>query len=248
MGPRRCTINGCSSSSGQNNEHQNVTFHQLPANADTRKIWTECCRIPKTKKITKNILVCSRHFRRVDFQPLKKDKYFLKQGAVPSIFPWGTSSQLETTASNSSDSNPTNDIVAPKMNDVNTVQPESAVKAEKLSAAKQRSVSADHHLAVSPAAEEKAMPRKSLDSASTIKKDSTKVEVTPSQTDGALTKKKMDFVSTLTSGMKLEAQDFNEVWHNAKIVEVDHGEKEVLVHFEKNAKAKGSAYVFKPTI
>lgn len=239
---RRCTIEGCSSVSGQNDEHQNVTFHVFPANAAIRKTWMENCRIPQNKNITKSILVCSRHFRRIDFQPLKKDKYFLKQGAVPSIFPWGTSHQSETTASNSSDSNQTNDATEPKTDDSATIKPLSAIKADKFSTSKQRSVSADEHLAVSHAAEDKTVPRKSLDSASTIKKDSGKVNVAPSASiDGALSKKKMDFVSTLATGMKLEAQDFNKVWHVAKIVEVDHNEKEVLVHFEKNAKAKGSA-------
>ena len=34
-------------------------------------------------------------------------------------------------------------------------------------------------------------------------------------------------------GTKLEAQDFNEIWHLAKIIEVDNDEREVLIHFEK---------------
>ncbi|XP_014226245.1 PHD finger protein 20-like [Trichogramma pretiosum] len=34
-------------------------------------------------------------------------------------------------------------------------------------------------------------------------------------------------------GFKLEAKDFNDVWYSARVVEVDHQEKDVLIHFDK---------------
>lgn len=37
-------------------------------------------------------------------------------------------------------------------------------------------------------------------------------------------------------GAKLEAQDFDGKWHEAKMVEVDSDEREVLIHFDKNEK------------
>lgn len=238
MSPRRCTVEGCTSVSGQD-EHRNVTFHTFPLNVNIRKVWVENCRLSKTKNITKSILVCSRHFRRVDFQPLKNNKYLLNQGAVPTIFPWDTENAPSPSASGS-DSSKTGDAVPPQVEEAPKVL--SSIKAEKLSAMKQRSASADEYLASASAPEDKSVPRKSLDSASTIKKAKPAVvDIVPPLSDGELSKRKMDFVSTLTQGMKLEAQDFNGLWHNAKIMEVDPNEKEVLVHFEKDAKAKGPA-------
>lgn len=41
-------------------------------------------------------------------------------------------------------------------------------------------------------------------------------------------------------GTKIEAQDFNGVWHPARIQEVDQDDREVLIHFEKNNKIKAA--------
>lgn len=240
MSPRRCIVNGCTSVSGQD-EHRNVTFHTFPLNLATRKVWMENCKLSKTKNITKSILVCSRHFRRVDFQPLKNNKYLLNQGAVPTIFPWGKETEDVATSSGAR-AEPSSKSIGP-VSKTTEEQPKvlSSIKAEKLSALKQRSASADEYHATTSAAEDKSVPRKSLDSASAIKKAKPASIDTAPLSDGELTKRKLDFVSTLAQGMKLEAQDFNGVWHHAKIMEVDPNEKEVLVHFEKDTKGKGPA-------
>lgn len=221
-------------------EHQQVTFHTIPVNVDVRKKWVEHCRVPKNKTITKSVLICSRHFRVPDFVQ-KSEKFFLKQGAVPTIFPWGTiqldsdSAGSVSQAEESGDSNGQSSTEASSSTKVL-----SSIKPDKLSALKQRSVSADEHLTVSHAAsDDKTGPRKSLDS--NLNKQVSKATDFGQQSDGDSSKRKKDFASKLASGMKVEAQDFNELWHNAKIMEVDHGEKEVLVHFEKNAKSKGPA-------
>lgn len=251
MSPRRCTIDGCFSVSGQV-EHQSVTFHSFPLNMAIRKIWIENCKVAKTKTITKSILVCSRHFRRADFQPLKNDKYLLRQGVVPTIFPWGTLpyTPVPSSAKNSGDkSNKTGETsTTPTEDTPETVKPKPATstKAEKQSALKHRSVSADEHLATPQPAVEKGIPRKSLDSASSARKDITQTDAVAivaatDQVASKSTKKPMDFITTYVPGSKLEAQDFNEVWHNAKVMEVDQGEQEVLIHFEKDQKVKGPA-------
>lgn len=83
-------------------QHRGVTYHTFPVNAATRAAWLANCRFPANKPINKSVLICSRHFRRVDFQPLKNNKYLLKAGSEPSIFPWTHSSN--TGSSNSSSS------------------------------------------------------------------------------------------------------------------------------------------------
>lgn len=242
MSPRRCTIVGCSSLSGHE-EHRNITFHTIPLNMSIRKIWLENCKIPKTRNITKSILVCSRHFLPTDFQPTKNDKNHLKQGIVPTIFPWGTMQAVDTSLVSSSDANSNSskscDSPAPSDETAPTTKVLSSIKAEKLSALKQRSVSADEHLGTAHTSSDKSMPRKSLDSSTWgINKYKSAANITSLTTED-LSKKKQDFVSKFKSGMSLEAQDFNEIWHNAQIMEVDHGEKEVFIHFIKDTKTRG---------
>lgn len=252
MSPRRCVIVGCNSVSGQT-EHQGVTFHSFPLNATTRKIWVANSQVGTSRNITKSTLVCSRHFRRADFQPLKNNKYFLKQGAVPSIFPWGNlpHDDVAKAPSTSTSKTPIETIAKPdvakesssSVNDnlvASTTEP-SAVKTDKLSALKPRSASAEEHSVVSSLRDQKADARKSLDSA-TLNNEKKGLKV--AQTSEMAIKspqKRLDILSTFVPGAKLEAQDLNGAWHNAKVMEVDHGEQEVLIHFEKNGKVKGPA-------
>lgn len=239
MSPRKCIIDGCPSVSGQE-EHSKVTFHTIPVNNEVRKKWVEHCRVSKTKTITKSVLICSRHFRLSDFVE-KNEKYHLKAGAVPTIFPWGTIQLDSDSAGTGSNGEESGDSNEQSSNDAKTsTEVLSSIKPDRLSALKQRSVSADEHLTTPPVTGDgKVGPRKSLDSS--LNKNAGKATDFVQITDGELSKKKKDFVSKLASGMKVEAQDFNELWHNAKIMEVDHSEKEVLVHFEKNPKTKGPA-------
>lgn len=84
MGKRKCCIEGCSSTSNRK-EDEGVTFHKFAAKLTDE--WLKACRVDAEKK-NSVAFVCSRHFRKSDFQDFKGNKYFLKQGAVPSIFPW----------------------------------------------------------------------------------------------------------------------------------------------------------------
>ena len=225
-------------------EHQGVTFHTFPLNSTTRKVWVTNCRIEGHRNITKSVLVCSRHFRRLDFQPLKKDKYFLKNGAVPTIFPWGNLPYQELPASpatvKTEPGEETEEVPGPSKKVEFSDTP---IKEEKMSPLKQRSASADQSSAGN--AKVKASTRKSLDSATSSNLAKSKLNTSlPAEKSQNLMKspqKRMDQVSSLVSGSKLEAQDFNGIWHHAKVIEVDHGEQEVLVHFEKNNKSKGPA-------
>ncbi|KAJ6633506.1 PHD finger protein 20-like protein 1, partial [Pseudolycoriella hygida] len=53
----------------------------------------------------------------------------------------------------------------------------------------------------------------------------------------------LDPFAKFAPGTRIEAQDFNEVWHAAKVMEVDSDEKEVLINFEKSTKSKTPAMV-----
>lgn len=241
MSPRRCTITGCKSISGQT-EHQGVTFHTFPLNPAIRKKWMTNCKVDSSKNITKSVLVCSRHFRRADFQPLKNNKYFLKQGAVPTIFPWGNLPYEDLPASPSSvaPSSPSSANASDTSNvDKATTAEQSAKKpptrAKSLGNAdknnsKQRSASAEEQSSTNDSKIDKTIGRKSLDSATNESKFNETVK-SP--------KKRMDVVSLFTTGDKLEAQDFHGKWHSAKVVEVDHSDREVLINFEKGTKSNG---------
>ncbi|XP_062564376.1 uncharacterized protein LOC134227114 [Armigeres subalbatus] len=87
MGIRKCLIKECPSSSARK-EDRGVTFHRIPAKEDVKRMWIEACRLPENYKINKSNNVCSRHFKKADFQDFKGTKYVLKNGAVPTIFSW----------------------------------------------------------------------------------------------------------------------------------------------------------------
>ncbi|RZC39809.1 PHD finger protein 20, partial [Asbolus verrucosus] len=87
---RKCGVEGCLSDSNRP-EDTGVTFHKVPMHSDIRPKWISLCRIPDDKKNMKVIYICSRHFLRVDFCNFKGKKYMLRQGVLPSVFPWDKS-------------------------------------------------------------------------------------------------------------------------------------------------------------
>ncbi|XP_053683737.1 PHD finger protein 20-like protein 1 [Sabethes cyaneus] len=91
MGIRKCIISDCPSSSARK-EDRGVTYHKIPANEQNKKKWVLACRLPDNYVINKGSNVCSRHFRKADFQDFKGTKYVLKFGAVPTIFSWSIAS------------------------------------------------------------------------------------------------------------------------------------------------------------
>lgn len=274
MGARRCNVQGCKSLSGSQ-QHRGVTFHTVPLNPVIRSCWMANCQMPPNKVVTKSILICSRHFRRADFQTLKNNKYLLKSGAVPTMFPWGSlpytepakqappppnsaaaaapvdydmtssasagaftaaddSSSTTVAAANSSSSSSsgatehvmTGDAAAIEESLVKKILVD-ALKAEMKSPIK-RSASADVNQSGGSGgggAPKAKIMRKSLDSAFAKAKAAAAVAASSSS----------DSVAVFVPGAKIEAQDFNEVWHAANVVEVDHDEREVLIHFEMHA-------------
>lgn len=253
MSPRRCAVDGCKSISGQQ-QHQGVKFHTFPINLATRKIWIDNCRIARSRNITKSVLVCSRHFRRADFLPLKNNKHFLKNGAVPTIFPWGNLPYHEV-----SGNAPTNSNIKIRSTESSRLDKETldskamsgstsdatkkqSVRQKSLSSVdasvKHRSASAEEKNNENRSMADKLNTRKSLDSAtiSAIQEEKVTQSIESAKPAGGSS---IELIASLVSGAKLEAQDFSGSWHNANVVEVDHGEQEVLINFEKTSESKG---------
>lgn len=254
MAPRRCSVAGCKSVSGRQ-QHRGVTFHTFPLNPITRQCWMSNSRMANTKVVTKSILICSRHFRRADFQPLKNNKYLLKNGAIPTIFPWGSlpytepaqivqgtldlAAHIQATALNAMDVT-TGDTASQEENIVKQILVD-AIKSEIKSPIK-RSASADvSGFGGEPSTSGESKPkiiRKSLDSA--VLKNTLKTLSAPPTAFSSVG----DLTLLFVPGSSIEAQDFNEIWHPASVVEVDQDEREVFIHFEIAANAKPYVHRF----
>uniref|UniRef100_A0A6E8VPR2 MBD domain-containing protein n=1 Tax=Anopheles coluzzii TaxID=1518534 RepID=A0A6E8VPR2_ANOCL len=87
MGIRKCIVPECPSSSARP-EDRGVTYHKIPYLDEMKRLWIVACHLPDDYFATKASNVCSRHFRRADFQEFKGKKYVLKLGVVPTVFPW----------------------------------------------------------------------------------------------------------------------------------------------------------------
>ncbi|XP_064554609.1 uncharacterized protein MBD-R2 [Drosophila montana] len=94
---RRCCVADCPSTS-RLVEHHGVTYHSFPMDAVIRAIWIKNSRISLDRQITKSVLVCSRHFRRLDFNTIRNGKYLLKPRVFPTVFPWGKMEPAEIEA------------------------------------------------------------------------------------------------------------------------------------------------------
>ncbi|XP_050094519.1 uncharacterized protein LOC126577136 [Anopheles aquasalis] len=85
MGGRKCIVPGCPSAANRKAD-RGVTFHKVPLNEKMRRQWIEACGLADRLSSYRSGNVCSRHFRRADFQEFKGKKFMLKTVAVPSIF------------------------------------------------------------------------------------------------------------------------------------------------------------------
>ncbi|XP_013106488.1 uncharacterized protein LOC106086376 [Stomoxys calcitrans] len=223
---RRCCINGCLSTS-RLPEHHGVTYHSFPADENTRTIWIKNTKINTERQITKSTLVCSRHFRRADFQPQRSGKYLLKHKVFPTVFPWGKidAAQIEE------DLEFLNSSVA-------AVPPPSALlssSADSVDEDTKATVAATVAQIMAQTAELNAQAALKHEKAAENADSSIQETASgPSTSPGF----KYEAVTTFNPGARLEAQDFEGVWHSARIVEVDNDDREVLIKFEKTGKLK----------
>lgn len=249
MGLRRCCIKDCKSASNAA-DCGDVRFHIFPSNEIVRNIWIKNCRTQNSRSLTKNVFVCSRHFNESDFKQPKSGTKTLRNGAAPTIFPWGTEQSFsEYLAEHAQDANSTLESIkeesdASALNDSNTTPTSSRKSSSKkmnvrskanvaTDSGKLRSVSADEQSTSKANTKvEDTTPRKSLDSAD---KTAAKENMIKSPS------KKFDAAMSLIPGAKVEVQDLNGTWLNASVKEVDQSDQEVFISFDENAKSKGAS-------
>lgn len=247
MGQRRCCVSECKSASHLP-EYSDVKFHAIPTNDVARNMWLKNCRIATNRSITKSNVVCSRHFLATDYQsPKNGRRQLLGSNAVPTIFAWGNEKSFTEQLDEVTKSSPTLDTSTKENTDKTTVgettplvaRPKKMISRSQanMAAEKQRSASAEEQQqSTSDANRNINKERKSLDSQTTPNKSTgkdTNLIKSPS--------KKFDIAMQLTPGAKVEVQDVGGNWHNASVAEVDQGEQEVLINFEKTVKTKGSS-------
>lgn len=202
---RKCSVEGCLSDSNRT-EDIGVTFHKVPLHSDVRPKWISLCHIPEEKKHVKIIYVCSRHFLRADFCSFKGKKYMLKQGVLPSVFPWDKSKLEAIKAEAHVKKEPLSEEIilkdTKKDDGINKEVPKSDNNEEKESKIKLE-------------AEVKVESKEKLD-------DFEKSKISQPNDNSA----------KFVINARIEALDFNNEWFPAKIVEVDYEENEILIHFE----------------
>lgn len=223
---RRCCIAGCTSTS-RLPEHHGVTYHSFPSDQNARSIWIRNTKISADRHITKSVLVCSRHFRRADFQPQRSGKYLLKQKVFPTVFPWGKvdAAQIEK-----------------DLEFLNSTGP--AAPSNLLTTSS--TVDEDTKATVAATVAQIMAQTAELNAAAGIKVEKTEGALedilNESQTTNPSTPPNVRYepVTSFNPGARLEAQDFDGIWHSARIVEVDNDDREVLIKFEKTGKNKSN--------
>lgn len=78
MAVKKCCVKNCKSC-GTRKEDVGVTYHKYPKDATLRSVWADVTHF-KLANIETTTYVCSRHFRKNDFQIYKDAKYVLKSG------------------------------------------------------------------------------------------------------------------------------------------------------------------------
>lgn len=209
---RKCGVEECLSDSNRP-EDVGVTFHKIPLHPDIRPKWLSLCRIPEEKHNVKVIYICSRHFLKADFCNFKGKKYMLKQGVLPSVFPWNRCKMERINLTNRLE----NDIKKETVSDSS----QDAIKS--CDDSSKDGIDVDRKVKIKT---------ENLDSFN-IKEE----VLSPGQSTTIEQKTKMVDTSTgslvFAPNTRIEALDFNQTWCPAKIIEVDYEENEVLVHFEK---------------
>lgn len=244
---KKCSVEKCTSDSTKP-EHTGVTFHKVPPHTDIRPKWLSLCRIPADKTETKLLYVCSRHFLRADFCSFKGKKYMLRQGVLPSVFPWDKS-RLEAIKAEVSIKK---DVVVPKKRgpkkkevkptEAPTSNPEVEPKLEPEIKVKPLEIKTETE---EPPNQDEPSKDTSIitpeinieiKTETPIINEDSNNETDPfdqhqmSQNTSPVSSAPISF----TINSRIEVLDNNNVWHPAKINEVDYEEDEVLIHLEKS--------------
>ena len=88
--PTHCCVPECTKKGYREEDGTKVSFFKFPIENPMKKKWLHAIRREEGKyfKVTKSTRVCSRHFREGDIKKSLAGKNELKDGVVPSVFPW----------------------------------------------------------------------------------------------------------------------------------------------------------------
>ncbi|KAK4880115.1 hypothetical protein RN001_008261 [Aquatica leii] len=225
---RKCYVPDCLSEEGRY-EDRGVTFHKIPLHSDIRPKWLTLCRIPEDKHNCKVIHVCSRHFLKVDFCRFKGKKYMLRQGVLPSVFPW-SKLKKETVS----------DVSQNIKKEIGNLAKQIKVEAETTDNTlfEIKTEIKEEPKDYSEVSEMKEEVHSAFDDASTVVQPETKFVSQKEKSSTTIEQKGKSIQTPLgllnfAVNTQLEALDFNQMWFPAHIVEIDYEENEVLIHFEK---------------
>lgn len=240
---RKCNVESCLSDS-MRPEDTGVTFHKVPMHPDIRPKWMSLCKIPDDKKDVKVIYICSRHFLRADFCNFKGKKYMLKQGVLPSVFPWSKTKSDNKKSEGKKVVPPKNDTTTAI---ASTTSSEPAVTDRDNANVESTLVKQEPKVVENPEINLKESPENIQDlleikqeMLETAPDNSLKINENNFSSQAQSTiEQKVKTVQTSFGALhfsinaRIEALDFNEVWLPARVVEIDYEENEVLIHFEK---------------
>lgn len=265
---RKCNVLDCPSDS-RRLEDNGVTFHKMPFHSDLRPKWIELCRIPEERQMNKVIYVCSRHFRRTDFCNFKGTKYMLRQGALPSVFPWtksvikipppskSTTASSKSTTSSSKSTTPKSTLPSSKstlpsskstLSSSKSTLSSEDIKVPENVEIKEEIVDDDNKKDdeivvkikdepmdedMNEEEEPKIKKEIEFEKPPKVKKENKK-EIAQEIVPILKIKDELPIVINFFAGTRIEANDFNDKWYPATILEVDYEENEVFVEFDRH--------------
>lgn len=208
------------------------------------------CKMETNFKPTKNIFVCSRHFKRENFTTQTMGKIVLKSMTVPSMNLPGSKSAATTPknitpVSSKPSTPPPVELSNIKIeNEQAPCEPEAKIVEDispRKSVASKKKTPVTRTIIKLPVSSKKSSKRLSAKIEKTFKKSEIppatpeKVKISPS----CLTPKKKNQVLSFVPGSSIEAQNFDSKWMPVKVIEVDMEEREVLVRSsDKSNKSK----------
>ena len=88
--PTHCCVPECTKKGYREDDGTKVSYFKFPTENVMKKKWLHAIRRDEGKhfKVTENTKICSRHFREGDIKKSLAGKNELRDGVVPSVFPW----------------------------------------------------------------------------------------------------------------------------------------------------------------
>ena len=85
-----CCVPECTKKVYRGEDGERISFFKFPTGNPEKKRWLHVIRRKEGRyfKVIEYTKICSRHFRTGDLRKTLGGKYEIKDGVVPSVFPW----------------------------------------------------------------------------------------------------------------------------------------------------------------